>query len=34
MHAVLAGIDSESEASIQVYARFGFRENAHFHEAG
>ena len=34
MHAVLVGIDSESEASIRLYARFGFREVAHFREVG
>jgi phosphinothricin acetyltransferase len=34
MHAVLVGIDSESEASIPLYARFGFREVAHFREVG
>jgi L-amino acid N-acyltransferase YncA len=32
MHAILVGIDSESEASLRLYARFGFREVAHFHE--
>jgi L-amino acid N-acyltransferase YncA len=34
MHAVLVGIDSESKASIRLYARFGFREVARFREAG
>lgn len=34
MHAVLVGINSESGASIRLYARFGFREAAHFREVG
>jgi RimJ/RimL family protein N-acetyltransferase len=34
MHAVLVGIDLESEASIRPYVRFGFREVAHFSEVG
>jgi L-amino acid N-acyltransferase len=34
MHAILAGIDAEGEASIRLHTGFGFREVAHFHEVG
>jgi L-amino acid N-acyltransferase len=34
MHAILAGIDSESKASLRLHAHFGFHEVAHFREVG
>jgi L-amino acid N-acyltransferase len=34
MHAILAGIDSESKASVRLHAHFGFQEVARFREVG
>lgn len=33
-HAIVAGIDSESEASIRLHAAFGFEQVARFREVG
>ncbi len=34
LHAILAGIDAENEASIRLHASFGFVKAAHFKEVG
>jgi L-amino acid N-acyltransferase len=34
LHAILAGIDAENEASIRLHASFGFVKTAHFKEVG
>jgi phosphinothricin acetyltransferase len=33
-HTIVAGIDSENEASLRLHARFGFERAAHFREIG
>ena len=34
LHAIVAGIDSENEASLRLHARFGFEQVAHFRQVG
>ncbi len=34
LHAILAGIDAENEASIRLHASFGFVKVAHFRQVG
>ncbi len=34
LHALLAGIDASSEASIRLHAQFGFDKVAHFKQVG
>jgi L-amino acid N-acyltransferase len=34
LHAIVAGIDAENEASITLHKKFGFEEVAHFKEVG
>ena len=34
LHAILAGIDSDNEASLRLHARFGFEKVAHFKQVG
>jgi L-amino acid N-acyltransferase len=34
LHAIVAGIDAESEASLRLHEAFGFREVARFREVG
>ena len=34
LHAILAGIDAENEASIRLHASFGFVTVAHFKQVG
>lgn len=34
LHAIVAGIDSENEASLRLHARFGFEPVAHFKQVG
>lgn len=34
LHAILAGIDAENDASLRLHARFGFEKVAHFKQVG
>jgi L-amino acid N-acyltransferase len=34
LHAIVAGIDAENEASIKLHEQFGFKEVAHFKQVG
>jgi len=34
LHALIAGIDAEGEASLRLHARFGFQPVAHFKQVG
>jgi L-amino acid N-acyltransferase YncA len=34
LHAILAGIDANNQASIRLHARFGFEKVAHFKQVG
>jgi len=34
MHALIAGVDSENEVSLQLHLKFGFVQVAHFKEVG
>lgn len=34
LHTVIAGIDSQQAASLQLHRKFGFVQVAHFHEVG
>src|SRR5882672_5968943 len=34
LHAILAGIDAENEASLRLHTKFGFEKVAHFRQVG
>jgi len=34
LHAILAGIDAENQASLRLHTRFGFEKVAHFRQVG
>ena len=34
LHAIVAGIDAENKTSIELHAKFGFEQVAHFKEVG